>query len=1065
MAFSGRLGTARGGLGKFGLGNASGDPAFDGNAFDDNSFASTPTPSGGTVSDTFTADAVLLDTISDSFTADSILLDTTEDTFTADAVLTAGSSDTFTADAVLFGTIEDSFTADATLFDTIEDTFVADSVLLDTVGDFFTADAVIVQTPGTGSFTADALLLLTASGSFTADAILVTVLVLDDFDRSTSAGEIGQPSDAGHYGHIYYVNGSVNGSYLEVPSGQNDAYWNYGPSSSKLAIQFDYLVGDPDDFHYYQVVFLEQIDMPGDPTRRLYGMVRLYDNGGGDWYAAYGFGTNFTAGNPTPYYDYTPDAQSWYTFKGYVDYNSSSLSAYGKTWKRGTAEPSGWNWYSETDNFSGSTLQFHLPPNVYVSSGDTQPGGFDNFSIKGLDSNTVDNFTADAWIFGPTISSFTADALLLAVTEDSFTADAALSTLVSDTFTADALLTQTVWTPFSAFSILKGEQGGSFTADAYLIIKVGQTFTANAVLSETTGQTFTADAFIYGTFGSFTADAVISEGRIFTADSILLKTILWDAAPSIRSVGQQDLGTAVNRVVTMPTNEAGDLILVAMGADYSANGVFGAPAGWTEVDQQDTDPTQSDFVLYSKISDGNEPSSYTFTYSTGRRVVGKVLVIRDHGGIEQIAYLQEPGGQATFYTDSITTKWGNALSIVFAMGDNNPTVTTPSGWTISGSKIGSTNIWISSYYKDSIAANTLVGPVPIQTSTSFMGAPASWILEISQEPGVFTADAVLHATSWSFTADAVIVSPTHTFTADAVIQKSWSFVFVAFAYLISSTTSDTFTADSVLTTSAAQNTYTFTANAVLFKPVVLDGPTGRALRKTTSLQVSQRRERPLDAYVPPRIPDEEEQDKNIITDPPNCLPECIGEGAGFGSIFGPNGAALRKTIGYCANCDASFFFSESPYLGRDSGSHSGHACCQTTHNKLDHKLRMWVEYFDIPQTVMEMRAKLKWKETNGFPDSVTIQVYGNIDAMPTLEQGECMAYTPQLWLDFWNGGEHMGDLVFNYTGGDGEYYWDDTPAALLIDPDRLTTSIFRFQLSDESNAFFPEFRAGNVTVS
>jgi hypothetical protein len=165
-----------------------------------------------TAADTFTADALIRRTTSDSFTADAVIFATLEHTFTADAVKSLGTKiKTFTADAIIevpWGPWSETegndlhfeFTADARIVYSTTDTFTADALVSAAISDSFTADAIIARTISdsltvdaaittavTDSFTANAVILSTIGGSFSADAVKYSAVGTHAFDFTADA--------------------------------------------------------------------------------------------------------------------------------------------------------------------------------------------------------------------------------------------------------------------------------------------------------------------------------------------------------------------------------------------------------------------------------------------------------------------------------------------------------------------------------------------------------------------------------------------------------------------------------------------------------------------------------------------------------------------------------------------------------------------------------------------------------------------------------------------------------------------------------------------------------------
>jgi hypothetical protein len=582
---------------------------------------------------------------------------------------------------------------------------------------------------------------------------------------------------------------------------------------------------------------------------------------------------------------------------------------------------------------------------------------------------------------------------------------------------------------------------------------------------------FLADAVIKrDNSGVFTADATIADRKeaTFTADAILKGTVN-PGTPSIRAVTSNTAG-GTSKTLTMPTTLAGDLVLAFWTvASNALTTDLTPPSGWDLVDIQSPITAQQDHIVFKHIATGVEPASYTFTLNLSRTTTVKTLSIANANDVKQILKVKHDDAveDTEITTPVLTTEHGNSLVLASFHGDNTPDsveLITPTDWTISGTAIINSNAWTSVYYKSGQGYGTSHSATLVTTQPFIYGMGA-FILEVRQV-GVFYADAFLRPENneYTFTANAVLQSAMGfgDFTADAIIKRTVPVTWIlANAYILLGRIPGTFTADAVL---QYRPTGTFRANAYLVRPqidpAILAARTVTGLRKKTTMHVLTRRERPLDAFVPPRIPDEPEDTTG--EDVP-CLPPCPPVGAGFGNDYGVGaGAAVQQDVVRCTECNVLWGI-DTDYMGRSpSETSTGHAGCESTHNKSAHVTRLWVAYPSVPTGQSRMRAKLTWDASAG--DSVTVDVYGNVGALPNITADTYEPFDAGIWDD----GELVGKLTFirdNSGSIDGvSSNYQLTPSEITIDSASLSTNVFRFQLHNEGTAYLARFKASNVEI-
>jgi hypothetical protein len=567
---------------------------------------------------------------------------------------------------------------------------------------------------------------------------------------------------------------------------------------------------------------------------------------------------------------------------------------------------------------------------------------------------------------------------------------------------------------------------------------------------------------------NFTADAVFGLGGWIPSDAVLKDTIEWPGVSSVRNTTTHSSTSGRSKTINRPTYVQNDLLLAYITDDVAfGTAIITPPAGWSLVA---TDTMQSDVgvdatreSVYSKIATGEEPSTYTFdvsiTPTTGPRTVIRMFSVANARGVHQVLTNSHTGDGSTdiyeWTAPEITTQLPQSLVFASWHGGNfldEADVINPTGsWTEQGNVVGVANAWVK-VYTYSATQGTVLEPEMGWPAQDFTLAAGSIILEITPEPGIFTADAQLRLAGnvFEFTADAVIEKVIVPFTADAIIKRVWPVLFRADAYLIALRTEEDFTADSVIKYAGTGGI--FTANAVLKIPIDFDAP---RLTKSTTMTILQRRPLEFDIFVPPKTPDEDEQEEQTSY----CVPPCAGVGAG-GSMNGWGSFKIAMT--QCVFCD-NYFRTDSEFLGRGSGASSSDEHCGFcgAHFKDSHRTRLWVNYPSLPSGQFKLRAKLTW-DLDG-PDAVTVGVY-NVSTFPDTEGGGC---EDSSFDGVWSEGLRVGNLTFVNDGntttiGGAEYKYQNDPAEAVIDAGAMGSSIFRFQVDDEDFFINAKFRSASL---
>jgi hypothetical protein len=434
-----------------------------------------------TASATFTADSVLFKTISGTFTADAVLFKTQTGTFTADALLLKVQAATFTADSVLFKTTSATFTSDSYLLAVRTATFTADSVLFKTASATFTADSVLFKTSA-ATFTTDAYLLAVRTATFTADAYLLAVrevtFTADSVLFKTSSGSF--TADA-----VLFKTTAVTFTADAVLALTTSA--TFTADAYLLAIRTATFTAD-------SVIFKTQA-------------------------------ATFTADSvlvATVAATFTADAVILKT-----DISATfTADAYLLAVRSATFTADAVIKAAIDGSFIADAVLFKVISATFTADSVIKKEAIATFTADAVLFKTASgSFTADAMINQIVAGSFTADANLKATIAGTFTADSVLFKTSSATFSADAYMILTVSQSFSADAVIQKTWESSTTADAYLLAVREYTFVADAVLTTTISEDFTADSVLSSTFSEdFTADAVIfkEQSATFTADAYIL---------------------------------------------------------------------------------------------------------------------------------------------------------------------------------------------------------------------------------------------------------------------------------------------------------------------------------------------------------------------------------------------------------------------------------------------------------------------------------------------------------------------------------------------------------------
>ena len=221
------------------------------------------------------------------------------------------------------------------------------------------------------------------------------------------------------------------------------------------------------------------------------------------------------------------------------------------------------------------------------------------------------------------------------------------------------------------------------TADAGSFTLTGQdaAFTRSLIM--------TADA---GAFALTGQDAGLLRNLVMTADAGSFTLTGQDATltytpssgPTFRSASTFTSGdtNVTDIVLSKPAGVVeGDLMIMAFVGDNNAGSVSTVPSGWTLVGT-DNSASNPAYACYRKTAGASEPSTYTWTVSTGRKIVA-AIVAYDGGTYDTTGDWAAVSKTTTPTAPSATAANDDSVQIYIAVtkNGNQPTSTPPSGFT------------------------------------------------------------------------------------------------------------------------------------------------------------------------------------------------------------------------------------------------------------------------------------------------------------------------------------------------------------------------------------------------
>ena len=144
------------------------------------------------------------------------------------------------------------------------------------------------------------------------------------------------------------------------------------------------------------------------------------------------------------------------------------------------------------------------------------------------------------------------------------------------------------------------------------------------------------------------------------------------------------LASPYDQVVSVPTHNAGDLLIAILGSD-AARTIDSAPAGWTLLASETAAGSATNYI-YWKIAGASEPASYTWSWNQdGDRVVGMLVI---SGAADpavnaiESATAGDGGSGGTTTSPAVTPSDADSLVIRTVVSRRNSTLTPPAGETL-----------------------------------------------------------------------------------------------------------------------------------------------------------------------------------------------------------------------------------------------------------------------------------------------------------------------------------------------------------------------------------------------
>ena len=175
-----------------------------------------------------------------------------------------------------------------------------------------------------------------------------------------------------------------------------------------------------------------------------------------------------------------------------------------------------------------------------------------------------------------------------------------------------------------------------------------------------------------------TAVHLAEDVQVFNLEALTRDLLAEGAsAPTVGTVMLEEfIGTkAATNVTTIavakpPGTEGGNLLIAALSLDGNAFSSLTAPAGWTLIHKgpQGVTPINQTFGVWWKLAAASEPSTYSFSWTTGRQAYGWIMRFSGHDATNPINASAALSGGAVLTAPSpaVTTSAVNAMVVRMA---------------------------------------------------------------------------------------------------------------------------------------------------------------------------------------------------------------------------------------------------------------------------------------------------------------------------------------------------------------------------------------------------------------